>query len=114
MTRFSGFIRLAETARQTEKLVDMNHQLSAAAEADVQMAESFNKFNEIVNKLDQSIISQAGSIMQMNSTFAASDKGLKQMMSVQNKRFMWIFFTAVGVGLIMILILAGIIIYLKW
>ncbi len=103
----------AETVRQTEKLVDMNHQLSAAAEADVQMADSFNKFNEIVNKLDQSIISQADSIMQMNSTFAASDNGLKQMMSVQNKRFMWMFFTAVGAGLIMILILAGIIIYLR-
>jgi hypothetical protein len=32
----------AEAARQTDTLVDINHQLAAAADIDVQMAESFN------------------------------------------------------------------------
>lgn len=103
-----------ETARQTDKLDDINHQLSAAAEADVQMAETFGRFNESVGGLDRSVISQTDSIMQMNNTFAASDRELKNMIAVQNKRFMWMVIAAGGVCMLAILILAGIIIYLKW
>ena len=103
-----------ETARQTDKLDDINHQLSAAAEADVQMAETFGRFNESVGGLDHSVISQTDSIMQMNNTFAASDRELKSMIAVQNKRFMWMVIAAGGVCMLAILILAGIIIYLKW
>ena len=35
-----------ETAKQTDALVDIDHQLAAAADTDVQMTEGFNKFNE--------------------------------------------------------------------
>ena len=76
------------------------------------MAEGFNKFNETLDKLDQTTIGQTDSIMQMSKTFAASDRYLKYIMSRQRKSFMWIFMIAMGVCLLAILILAGIIIYL--
>ena len=50
----------------------------------------------------------------MNDTFAASDRELKNMIAVQNKRFMWMVIAAGGVCMLVILLLAGIIIYLKW
>ena len=102
-----------ETAKQTDCLVDIDHQLAAAADTDVQMAESFNKFNETLDKLDQSTISQTDSILQMSKTFATSDRYLKYLISRQNKRFMWIFMIAMGVCVLAILILTVIIIYLR-
>ena len=102
-----------ETAKQTDALVEVNHQLAAAADADVQMAESFNKFNETLSNLNQSTIGQTDGIMQMSRTFAASDRYLKYIISRQNKRFIWIFVTAVSICVIVVLILTGIIIFLK-
>lgn len=102
-----------ETARQTDALVDIDHQLAAAADTDVQMAESFNKFNETLGKLDQSTTGQTDSILQMSRTFATSDRYLKYIISRQSKRFMWIFAIAVGVCLFAILALVGIVIYLR-
>jgi len=104
----------AETAKQTDALVDIDHQLAAAADTDVQMAESFNKFTETLDKLNQSTIGQTDGILQISKTFAASDRYLKYIMSRQSKRFMWIFMTALGVCTLAILILAGIIIYLRY
>ena len=103
----------AETARQTDHLVDIDHQLAAAADTDVQMAESLNKFNETLDKLNQSTASHTDSIIQMSKTFATSDRYLKYILSRQNKRFMWIFSIAIGVCVVAILILTGVIIYLK-
>jgi len=103
----------AETAKQTDALVDIDHQLAAAADTDVQMAESFNKFNETLDKLNQSTLGQTDGILQMSKTFATSDRYLKYLMSRQNKRFMWIFITAIGVCTLVILIMAGIIVYLR-
>lgn len=102
-----------ETAKQTDALTDINHQLAAAADADVQMTESFNKFNETLDKLNQSTIGQTEGIMQMSKTFAASDRYLKYIMSRQRKSIMWVFTIAIGVCLMAILILAGIILYLR-
>ncbi|MHC4474760.1 MAG: hypothetical protein ACYTEL_03890 [Planctomycetota bacterium] len=102
-----------ETAKQTDALANIDHQLAAAADTDVQRAESFNKFNETLAKLNQSANSQTDSILQMSKTFATSDRYLKYLMSKQNRRFMWIFVTAIGVCVGVILILAAIIIYLK-
>ncbi len=100
------------TAKQTDALADIDHQLAAVADTDVQMAESFNSFNGTLDKLNQSTISQTDGIMQMSKTFATSDRYLKYIISRQNKRFMWMFLTAVGVCVSAILILAGIVIYL--
>jgi len=102
-----------ETAKQTDALVNIDHQLAAAADIDVQMTEGLNNFNEALDRLNQSTVSQTDGIVQMSKTFAASDRYLKYIVSRQNKRFMWIFIAAVSVCVVCILILAGIIIYLR-
>ena len=102
-----------ETAKQTDALADIDHQLAAAADADVQMAESFNKFNDTLDKLNQTTLGQTDGIMQMSKTFATSDRYLKYIISRQNKRFMWIFVVAISVCLLAILLLTGIIISLR-
>ena len=102
-----------ETAKQTDALVNIDHQLAAAADVDVQRTESFNNFNNSLDNLNQSTMSQTDGILQMSKTFAASDRYLKYIMSRQNKRFMWIFIAAVSVCLTAILILTGVIIYLR-
>lgn len=102
----------AETNKQTDALININHQLAASADTEVQMAENFNRFNQNLDNLNQTIAGQTDSILQMSKTFATSDRYLKYLISRQNKRFMWIFTTAIGVCLFAILLLAGIIIYL--
>ena len=102
-----------ETVKQTDCLVNIDHQLAAAADTDVQMAESLNEFNQTLDKLNQSTVGQTDSIMQMSRTFATSDRYLKYIMSRQRKSFMWVFMIAVSVCLAAILILTGIIIYLR-
>jgi len=102
-----------ETAKQTDALVGIDHQLAAAADTDVQMTESFNKFNETLERLNQSTEGQTDGILQMSKTFATSDRYLKYIISRQNKRFLWIFVSAISVCVFVILILTGVIIYLK-
>jgi len=101
-----------EAAKQTGALVNIDHQLAAAAESDVQMVESFNKFRETLARFDRTSAAQTEGIVQMSKTFATSDRYLKYLMSRQNKRFMWMFIVALGVCTAAILALTGIIIYL--
>ena len=103
-----------ETSKQTDALANIDHQLAAAADIDVQMTESFNNFNESLDKLNQSTVSQTDGIIQMSKTFAASDRYLKYIISRQNKRFMWIFVAAISVCVTAILILTGVVIYLRY
>ena len=103
-----------ETAKQTDALVNIDHQLGAAADLEVQRTESFNNFNNSLDKLNQSTMSQTDGIIQMSKTFAASDRYLKYIISRQNKRFMWIFIAAISVCVTAILILTGIVIYLNY
>jgi uncharacterized phage infection (PIP) family protein YhgE len=103
-----------ETAKQTDALVNIDHQLAAAADVDVQRTESFNNFNDSLDKLNQSTVNQTEGILQMSKTFAASDRYLKYIISKQNKRVMWIFVAAISVCLTAIMILAGIIVYLRY
>ncbi len=103
-----------ETAKQTDALIKIDHQLGAAADVDVQRTESFNNFNDSLDKLNQSTVSQTDGIIQMSKTFAASDRYLKYIISRQNKRFMWIFITAISVCVTAILILTGVVIYLRY
>ncbi len=102
-----------ETAKQTDALVNIDHQLAAAADIDVQMTESFNNFNQALDKLNESTVGHTDGIIQMSKTFAASDRYLKYIMSKQSRRFMWIFIAAISVCVACILLLAGIIIYLN-
>ena len=102
-----------ETAKQTDALVDINHQLAAAADVDVQVVESFNKFNQTLDKLNENTAGHTDSITRMSRTFATSDRYLKYIVSRQSKRFAWLFVSAIGVCVLVILILTGIIIYLR-
>jgi len=102
-----------ETAKQTDALVEIDRQLAAAASTDVQMVESFNKFNEALDRLNERTVSQTDGIMQMSRTFATSDRYLKYILSKQNRRFMWVFIAAIGVCVMAIFILTGIILYLR-
>jgi hypothetical protein len=77
------------------------------------MVESFNKFNETLEKLNNSTIGQTAGIEQMSKTFATSDRYLKYIVSRQNRRFVWVFVAALGVCVAVILIFAGVIIYLR-
>jgi len=49
----------------------------------------------------------------MSQTFEASDRYLKYLIAKQSKRFMWVFFTAVGVCVFAILALITIIVFIK-
>jgi uncharacterized coiled-coil protein SlyX len=102
-----------ETAKQTDALTDINHQLAAVADVDVQMTESLNRFNETLGKLNRSTTEHTESVSQMSKTFAASDRYLKYIISSQRRSFIWVFTIAVGVCTAAILILVGIIIYLR-
>lgn len=103
-----------ETAKQTDALVNIDRQLGAAADLDVQRTESFNKFNDTLDKLNDSTMSQTDGLIRMSKTFAASDRYLKYIISRHNTRFMWIFIAAISVCLAAILILTGVVVYLKY
>jgi len=102
-----------ETSKQTDALININHQLAAAADADVQIVENFNNFNETLAKLNEASVSQTDSIHQLSKTFATSDRYLKFLVTKYNKRLFWLFVTTVGVCIFAVLSLAGIIIYLR-
>ena len=102
-----------ETSKQTDALSEINNQLSASANTDVQMVDNFNKFNETIDKLSSNTANQTDSILQMSKTFSASDRYLKYIISKQQRRVMWIFITALSVCVGVTLILSGIIFYLK-
>jgi hypothetical protein len=102
-----------ETAKQTDALVKIDQQLAAAANIDVQMSQSFNNFNETLDRLNQTSLGQTDGILQMSKTFAASDRYLKYIISKHSKRFMWIFIATISVCTVCILILTGIIIYIS-
>jgi chromosome segregation ATPase len=102
-----------EAMRQTELLYGINRQLTATADAEMMMSENFAKFNQTLEKVNASTTSQTDSIIQMGQTFEASDRYLKHLIAQQQKRFLWIFFTAMGVCVFAILALITIIVFMK-
>jgi len=102
----------AEAVRQTDTLVHINHQLAAAADIDVQMAESFSKFRLTLDRLDRNTVSNTEGILQMSRTFAASDRYLKYVISRLNKRYAWTLAVALSVCVGVVGALMGIIYYL--
>lgn len=83
--------------KQTEALVDINRMLSDSAEVDSQLTENFTEFSNTLSKLNTSTVQQSDMLMQMNRTYAASDICLRDMINRQNTRFLWMFFTSVGI-----------------
>jgi chromosome segregation ATPase len=102
-----------EAMRQTDALHSMNRQLSSLADTDMVMNENFAKFNGALEKLSAATAGQTDGIVQMSQTFEASDRYLKHLVAQQNKRFTWIFFTAMGVCVFAILSLITIIVFIK-
>ncbi|MCX5643500.1 MAG: hypothetical protein NTZ17_02270 [Phycisphaerae bacterium] len=102
----------AETARQTDTLTLINHQLAASADTDVQLAESFVKFKDTLDRLNHNTASNTEGIVQMSKTFAASDRYLKYVVTKLNKRYAWVLAIAISVCGAAICTLAGIVIYL--
>ncbi len=102
----------ATAARQTDALVDINHQLAAAAEVDVQMADSFTKFRMTLDRLNQNTVSNTQGILQMSKTFAASDRYLKYVVTKLNKRYAWTLALALSVSTAVVAALAGVIFFI--
>ena len=103
----------AESAKQTDALINIDRQLAASADVDIQMTETFNKFNSSLDKLDRSTKDHTEGISQMSRTFAASDRYLKFIVTRQTRQFMWVFYSALGICIAVIVILVGILIYLS-
>ena len=103
----------SESIRQTDILAEINEHLTTSTDVDMRMSDSFRRFNEILTKLSQNIVSQAESIMEMSRVFSSSDRYLKYVISRQNRQFIWLFGVSVGVCLFAILILVGIVMYIK-
>ncbi len=93
----------AETAKQTASLAQIADNLRSASQTHTQMQNSFTEFSKNLSNLNDSINSQTDGILQMSKTFSASDRHLKYLISIQSKRFAWVFFTAIGVCLFVIL-----------
>jgi len=101
-----------ETARQTDTLTDINHQLAAATDIDVQLAESVNKFKISLDRLNHNTMSNTDGVVQMSKTFAASDRYLKDVVARLGRRYTWTLAGALGVCVAVIASLIGIILYL--
>ena len=109
-----AMVRIPEAAdKQTDAIEELSERISEAAEADSKMAGGFEKFNETLEHFDATTAGQTESILQMSKTFSASDRYLKYLITQQNKRFMWIFFTAIGVCSVVILLFVLMVIYLR-
>ena len=103
----------AETARQTDAIENIDHQLAESLKIDTQMVDNFGRFNSALDKLQQNMANQTDGVLQMNKTFATSDRYFKYMIAKQNKQFMWLFWCSVGICAAVIMTLTGIIIWLK-
>ena len=103
----------AESAKQTDALQAIDRQLAAASDVDIQMTETFGKFNETLAKLNQSTKDHTDGIAQMSRTFAASDRYLKFVVTRQTRQLMWVFYSALGICIAVILILVGIIVFVN-
>lgn len=102
----------AETARQTDTLTLINSQLEAAADADVQLAGSFVKFRDTLDRLNNNTARNTDGIAQMSKTFAASDRYMKYVVTKLNRRYVWLTAIAMSVCGAAICTLAGIVVYL--
>lgn len=102
-----------QAGKQSNILEEMSSKLSVAADANVQVSENFNRFNNNMGKLNKTSATQTESITQMNKTFAASDRYLKYIISNQNTRFMWMFITSLSICLIVVISLV-VIIAIMW
>jgi hypothetical protein len=93
-----------EAVKQTETMQKMNQHLAAAAETDIVMREAFNAFGETVVKLGAATDANREAILNMSKAFVASDRYMKYLVQVQNRRFIWLLIISLTVCLIAILV----------
>lgn len=103
----------AAAEKQTNAISEMSVQLAASSCIDAQLAEGFDRFNNITDKLKNNVEGQTESIIQLSRTFSASDRYLKYVLNTQHKRFMWVFVSAMGVCVFAIAVLLIVIFMLK-
>jgi hypothetical protein len=92
-----------EAVKQTETMQKMNQHLAAAAETDIVMRETFIGFGETINKLNAATDANREAILNMSKAFVASDRYMKYLVSVQNRRFIWLSVISLAICLIAIL-----------
>jgi dsDNA-specific endonuclease/ATPase MutS2 len=92
-----------EAVKQTETIQKMNQHLAAAAETDMVMRDAFTSFSETVAKLTEATEANRDAILNMSKAFSASDRYMKYLVQVQNRRFVWVFLTSVVICLLAIL-----------
>jgi hypothetical protein len=92
-----------EAVKQTETMQKMNQHLTSAAETDIVMREAFTSFSETVTKLTAATEANRDAILNMSKAFAASDRYMKFLVQVQNRRFIWLFVISLGICLICVL-----------
>ncbi len=102
-----------EAVKQTETIQKMNQHLAAAAETDMVMRDAFNSFSETIVKLTEATEANRDAILNMSKAFAASDRYMKYLVQVQNRRFIWLFLTSIVICLLAILAMLGAIGILK-
>ncbi len=100
------------SARQTDALVEINHQLAASADIDVQMAQGFNKFRATLDRLNENTASNTEGILQMSRTFTASDRYLKYVVATLNRRYAWTLAFVLAVCTAIVASLLGVVFYL--
>jgi len=92
-----------EAVKQTETIQKMNQHLLSAAETDMVMRESFANFSDTVTKLAQATEANREALLNMSKAFAASDRYMKYLVQVQNRRFIWVFLISLAICLLVVL-----------
>jgi hypothetical protein len=96
-----------EAVKQTETMQKMNQHLTQTAETDIVMREAFTSFSETVTKLTAATEANREAILNMSKAFAASDRYMKFLVQVQNRRFVWLFLISLGICLVCVLTVVG-------
>jgi hypothetical protein len=92
-----------EAVKQTETMQKMNQHMTSAAETDIVMRDAFTSFSETVTKLTAATEANREAILNMSKAFVASDRSMKFIVQVQNRRFIWLFMISIGICLVCVL-----------
>lgn len=92
-----------EAIKQTETIQKMNQHLAAAAETDMVMRDTINGFGDTVSKLTEATEANREAILNMSKAFVASDRYMKYLVQVQNRRLIWVFLASLTICLLAVL-----------
>lgn len=84
-------------AGQSESLREITEMMKDSSQNNSELSRNFCEFNGTLDKLNSSTIQQSNMLAHMNNTFASSDRYLKHIVEKQNRRFMWMFYSAIGI-----------------